>query len=394
MSSVYRRLATVDFLHDYYADGRVRGLEAVPSTDCARRMSSAGIVWRMIGHTLVLLAKVKSDGTMRAPLPPGTSFYFYLVPASANFFTISNLPFDAGSRSRFFFSARSGASEGESLFLSQPVAEYAVSDAYTVGDIVRVGSDLFEAIRPSGGDLPAHGTSETSWWIPKDAGHFASGADLIEFSGSHYAFPVATAATSITTDIWVENPVTGAFDQPARATKTVDWDEAQSVTQVSLEGLQPGRYSIEVNGVSRTVYFDEEAVARSVFAVVEVPAGLPESHAHGLIADDGSLRSPRFALRIPARRLRWKYIARTADVEEITDGNEEPSARYQFETAGPLQFLSSTPIALREAPIATLFLQSDRLGEVGPIASASPDRLGTYSVDGDVLPCAEIRLNY
>lgn len=394
MSNLYRRLATVDFLHDYFIDGKLRGLEVLPSKDCARIMSNAGIVWRMIGHTLVLLVKVKSDGTVRAALPPNTVFRFYLVPQSDSFFTISNLPYDAQGDDRFIFSSRSGVVDGENLFLTRPIAAYDGSRAYAVGDVVQVGGNLFEATRPSGGTLPAHGTGDAGWWMPKDAGQYATGADLIAFTGAQYAFPVQPAVASITTALWGENPVTGEFDVPARVEETTEWGEAQSSVRVSLEGLKPGRYRIEVNRESRTIYFDEEAVARKVFAALEIPAGLPESHAHGLFMNDGTLRSPRYTLRIPSRRLRWKYIARTADVEDISDQNEVLSARHHFDLDAPLQFLSSTPIALRETPIPTIFLQSDKLGAVGPIASASPYGLGTCTVDGDVLPCAEIRLNY
>lgn len=394
MNLLFRKLAEVETLHDYFTDGRCTVLKVVPSADSARAMNAGGILWRMIGHTLVLLAKVGADGKLHRPLPQGLSLRFYLVPASDSFFTISNLGFDAGGSQRYFFSNRSGVSEGSARFLTQPIAPYDSGAVYAPGDLVRSGGNLFEAVRPSGGDRPARGVSEAAWWMPKSAGQYASSADLAEFTGAVYAFPLAAPASSVTAAVWGEAAATEAFDVPVRIADAVDWDDAQNVANVSLAGLPAGRYRIEVNGESRTVFYDEEAVARKVFAVLEIQTGLPESHAHSLFTRDGSLRSPRYTLRIPARSTRWKYVARTADVQDILDTNETVAARHHFDLTAPRQFLSSKPIPLREAPISTLSLDSAQLGEVAPIASASPYGLSTCTVDGDILLCSEIRLNH
>lgn len=394
MNLLYQKLAEVEILHDYFTDGRCTVLKAMPSKESARALMDAGIVWRMIGHKLVILAKVGSNGKLRRALPPGLALRFYLATVSGSFFTISNLGFNASGTQRYLFSNRSGTSNGDALFLTQPIADYDGAAAYMPGDLVRFAGNLFEAVRPSGGDSLVHGVGEADWWMAKDAGQYTSLADLSELTGTAYPFPLTSPAASITTAIWGENAETGALDVVVRTADTVNWGEEQTATNISLAGLPAGRYRIEVNSESRTVFFDEEAVARKVFAVLEIQTGLPESHTHGLFAANGTLRSPHYVLRFPARKVHWKYIARTADVQDIFDTNETVSARHHFDPTEPRQFLSSKPIALREAPITTLALDSAQLGEVAPIASASPYKLSTCTVDGDVLLCSEIRLNH
>lgn len=394
MSLRFRPLVQVELLHDYFSDGKCEGLRAVPSPHTEAVLNRAGILWRMIGHKLVLVAKV-TGAKLRTPLPPGTLFRFYLLPTSQSFFAFSNLGFDASGTHRYFFSNRSGVAAGTGLHLSQPAKEYSGTTAYAPGDLVRSGTDLYEAIRPSGDSLPAKGVGEEAWWMKKEPGQYANSADLMEWTGSFYSFPLSAPSQSVTAAVWGLNAASGVFDVPVRSAASTDFGEPQSAARFSLAGLHPGRYRLEANGESHVVYYDEEAVARKVFAVVEILADLPASHTHRLFEAGGNLvePAPLYSLRIPARRVHWKYIARTADVVGIKDLAEDEETRLEFVAGDALQFLSTKPVPLRETPVATLALQSTQLGDVTPIASASPHGLSLCTVDTDVIPCAEIRLN-
>jgi len=399
MSLLFRTLAGVDFLHDYFADGRARGLKAVPTAASAGLMQRTGLVWKLIGNSLLILAKSTPDGKLRTPLPAGGALRFMLFAEDGAFHTYSNLPDTAGN-ARLFFSNASGTTDGGVLSLTKPVAAYSGTAAYAPGDLVASGGALVEAARPSGGSKPPRAVSEAEWWTPKPAGLYATRADLVETAGPVFSIPLPAPESVVTTAVWGYSAASGDFTVPVRTEETTDWGEPQTVVGVLLAGLPAGRYRVEAAGASRVVYYDGETTLRRSFAVLEILLDLPATHTHALLAANGTLRSVRFTVRIPARSLRWRYIARTADVTAIADTAEPASNRIAFapdgvQADGGPRFLSTKPVALRETAVNTLSLQSTRLGAVHPISSANPAAgLGRCTVDGDELPCAEVRLNY
>jgi hypothetical protein len=132
--------------------------------------------------------------------------------------------------------------------------------------------------------------------------------------------------------------------------------------QVNLAALQPGRYRLDINGEVFEAYFDDEAVARGIFGVVEVFLHLPDTNPFSLLNSSGVVRETPYTVRFANRRAFWKYITPLRKVENILingDHNQpSPFTPGSNDPAQPTQkdfFVSKQPLPLSEVAAQNLF---------------------------------------
>ena len=221
---------------------------------------------------------------------------------------------------------------------------------------------------------------------------YVNSNDLVEVTPFVYLFNTISD-TDFTVNIYGLNHNTGAYDMQVTDTVNLSFSSSQTLVPVRLEKLPKGYYRIEVNGESRYVYTDSDAVYNNIFGIIEIFNFLPASNAFALFNGSGTGNGSLFTIRFPNRLLIWKYIARSNDVVSVSDSRPPPHKLSFIPQAGN-EFVSAKPVPISQKPLKTLSMESTALGNISAIANPGTDQLGTIEIDGDAYYSAEVHLNY
>ncbi len=387
----YSILFTVEILHDYYMNGQCADFEIRPCRDTINYLAGQKLIYKNIGNKLVVLIETDSDNKPVVSLSQFKKLSFYLKLLNPEFYNFSNLNYQPGKNQRYYFSNAYQTKLGTVLYLSSQTAAYNSGTAYKAGDFTLNGSnDVFEAIKPSSsGD--AHALNDTAYWIKRGKFQYVNDESLVEVTSLVYTFET-TPSTNFSINVFAENPLSGNLDLPVD-TENKTFNQAQSSVQVRLEKLPKGRYCIEVNGQSKVVYLDSDALYSQVLGILEIVNIQPASNAFSLIDGSGKLKQPRFNIRFANRLVYWKYQTRTADIKAVNDSRPLPD-KFTFSLARDNQFISDRPLPLNEVPVNTISVESTALGTVAHVANPGTARLTKLEKDGVTYYCAETNLNY
>lgn len=388
MTSSYAILATVNLLHEYYADGRCNDFEVVPTPTTVSVLKGAGILVKNIGNALILLVKVDEAGATYLKLPADLKLSFYLQLRSPAMLNYTNLP--SRSDSFFYFSNAYGTSVADVLYLNKAIPDFSVTNAYNIGDLIKAGGTIYEAVKPvSKGGAPPSGDS--SAWRARPAAQYVHAADLLLLSDGLVRINTLPSKT-FSIAVFGRNPASGAFDIPAWTALTQSYPQDTSTIQINLGSITPGQYRLSVNGVDHWVYIDKTAVYNRVFGVIELFNAYPAGHALSFIDADQRPKGIDYTIRFANRLALWKYITRTTQVTGIT----LPSMPGAF-IAGPKprQFISAAPLPLSQLPLKPLQLLKGEAILTSRLANPPPDRIATHTDgSGNTYYCAEMYLNY
>ncbi len=331
-------------------------LEIFPDDPTLGKLAGHKMIFRTTG--MGFLVAVKTDPSASDPrpaIPPAADFrltfalrikdprfanYTELGPASTGFYRFGN---DSNN-------AVAGMS-----FLSQPVGAFEALRRYVAGATYSQVSgstfDLFRALRDTGPSaLPAAGDWER---IPPDtwdpATGYARGAMVLFANRVYRAIidgpgtdlgngaewqPLEVLANQYVTAADAVLPASGLFNldlgdallpqatirmfRPGATTPAAEWTFAAEqgvlgAVQIDLRGLAPGRYRLEVldgalavvPGRGFSIYLAPVARTGGWFGVIDIGSGDGDFALFNL---DGTLRSPRYALRFLNRATRWRYI--------------------------------------------------------------------------------------
>ncbi|HKG07955.1 MAG TPA: hypothetical protein VKB19_15925 [Pedobacter sp.] len=385
----YKILFTVNVLNEYYTDLFCRDFEILPSADTISRLTRHGLLWKAVGHKLIVLARTDAAGKPLIPIKPAVKFSFYLKLANPHFYNFTNLGYNPLEPKRYYFSNSNQSKVGTDLFVSSKIGAYSNTKIYEVGNFAANASgEVFEAIR---GNKPGnvHALSDANFWIKRTKVPYVSSTDLLEVTPFVYVFN-CIAATNFVVDVYGCNPAGGAYDLKVMDTRNLTFDKPQSLFPVRLDSLAPGKYRLKVNGEEKIVYMDGQLSYRAVFGLIEVFNYLPPASDFSLLDVAGKLKSPVFSLRFASRAVIWKYLARSSDVTAVKD----TSSAITFVAEPGNQFVSKVPVLLREKAIKTLVLKSVLLGDVLPLPNPGTDRLGSIVKNGNTYLCSEVYLNY
>ena len=203
----------------------------------------------------------------------------------------------------------------------------------------------------------------------------------------------AASNTSFTVNVFGLNSTSGVYDVEVLDTVNLTFSEPQTTVPVYLEKLPSGKYKIDVNGETKYVYTDSDAVYNNVFGIIEIFNYLPGSNAFALYNASGVAKQSLFTINFANRSVIWKYIARSSDVTSVND-SRPPADKLSFIPQAGNQFISAKPVPVSQKPLTTLSLVSTALGNISHIANPGTERLGTIEIDGNTYYSAELHLNY
>jgi hypothetical protein len=391
MSLRYKKVFSVDILHDYYSNGFCSDLEIIPARDTATMLSAHGMICKSLGNKLVVLIRTDSSDKPYAGLSKSSRLKFYLRLNNPHFNNFTNLSYLPSKPERYYFSNINQTKIGTVLYLNSKIPAYSASNDQPVGIFASNASDeVFEAIKSSS-SAAAQSLINPDYWLNRGKVQYVNSNDLLEFTPYVYLFHTL-GATHFLVDVFGFNVTSGDYDLPVTESVSHTFSEIQTTVPVRFETLPPGKYLVQVNGASKLIYFDGEAVYQNVFGMIELFNHLPASNAFALFNAQGKPKATSFTLRFANRSVIWKYLARTNDITSVEDFS--PISPLSFISQAGNQFVSDRPIPLSEKPRTTLMLKSTALGDITPVANPRNDRMGIIVQDGNTYLCSELYLNY
>jgi hypothetical protein len=364
MTTKYKILFMVDLLNEYYANLQCRDFSVLPSAETSRILQNHQMLFKTIGNKLVVLVKVQTGaGNEDKPVVPiaaETKFLFYLDLNQPLFTTITNLDSD-GLRlnQRYYFSNLHQNNSGNALHLSQQIAAFKNTDAYSPGDLADDGGGIiYECIQKSAG---GNDTGDPAFWFQRGTDQYVSSGDMMNCITRNNRFQATVAATKFTIQVFGMDASSSKYTLPVPITKNIVLcDMATREVPVDLSELTPGRYKIQVNADVFDVFVDDTVIYRNLFGVIEIFNHLPATSDFALLDNTGKVKDIlvggnlqwlRFQVRFANRLAFWKYITPRQGVKAITDKTNT----YQFVQspalpAKPDFFQSDLPIPIRETP--------------------------------------------
>lgn len=389
MSLRYKIIFSVDILHEYYTSRFCEDFELVPSTATAALLKGHGMVYKSVGHKLIVLTRTDALGKSFISPDVSAKLYFYLKLKNPHFNNITNLNYRPSETPRYSFSNDNQTKIGTDRYLSSKIPTYNNANEYPIGSFAsNVGNEVFEAIKPSNSGN-AHGLADTSYWIKRGKFQYANGNDLLEVTSFVYLFN-AVADTNFIIRVFGFNPASGMYNSTVMDQVDLTFSSPETTVPVRLETLPAGKYRIEVNGQSKLIYLDSSVLFRDIFGLLELSNHLPPANAFSLFDASGKPKGLLFTIRFANRSVIWKYMSRTNDVTSV----EDTAANIIFAPEPGNQFISDKPIPLQEKPVTTILLKSTSLGDISPLANPGKDRLGTITKAGNTYLCSELHLNY
>lgn len=385
----YKILFSVSVLNEYYTDSFCGDFEILPSAGTLSVLNRHGLLWKAVGHKLIVLARTDGSDKPLIPLKASTRFSFYLRLANPYFYNFTNLSYNPAGNVRYCFSNVNQTKVGADRYLTVKIAAYSNTRTYVVGDFAANASgEIFEAIRASKpGNV--HALSDVNFWTKRAKFQYANAGDLVEVTPFVYSFS-CIPASSFVIDVFGLNPAGGSYDLKVMDTLHLTFDKPQNQVPLRLDSLPAGRYRLKVNSEEKIIYMDEQLAYRNAFGLIEIFNHLPASSDFALLDATGKIKSPVFTLRFANRAVIWKYLARSSDVTAVQDS----SASITFLAEPGNQFVSKVPVPLKEKPVKTILLKSVLLGDVLPLPNPGTDRLGTITRNGNTYLCSELYLNY
>lgn len=385
MTASYHILATVSLLHDYYEDGRCPDFSVRPTPDSLSALKGLGILTRQIGNMLVLLVRVTEDGKLFQELPRSLKLRFFLNLEQPRFMNYTHISFSQ--QSVYYFNNLYKNKSNGTLYLSRPLPAFSNATAYAIGDQVGAGGNIYEAIKPvAAGAAPVN---NTDFWYQRPESQYVNPGDLLRLTDGRLEMEVAEG-TSFNIKIFGLNPAGSDYDVLLREEEQRLPQPVKKIT-IALNDLWPAPYRMEVNGVSRSIYLDRNAVHDNVFGILELFHRFPPSDEFGWLGDTDVPTALDYVIRFPNRLVIWKYITRTTNVTAI----ENTAVPDQFVLVSPRQFVSVQPLPLRQLPLKTLQVKKDAAVLATRLANPSPDRISTYTDEDDnTWYCAVMHLNY
>lgn len=379
-------LFTIELLHKYYADQLCPDFNITVSSKTQSAIGGQRAVVKQ--YVNKLYAGVQSaGGSPFIPVGNNLQMTFYLWLSNPVFVNYTNLPGAYNPGNLFYFSNRNSNSANGKNFLSAPVSVYSNNFSYAPGDLAADETgNIYIAIHSSGPPAAAQPLTNTSFWASVDNNEYANGNDLLQYYPSISTYNFASPQTAINVAVLGYCSITGAYNSPVFSNSVSFTNPAPSFT-LDLSSLQPGKYSLTVNGVQRWIYINDELQNNRPFAVIDIfNAATPASC--NLVDGAGKLLSPLYSIYFLNRATLWKYILPATETGTITDN----AGVYNFATAAN-NITSIAPIPLQDQ-LPNFKLTPPTGNPISPLPGADPQRLASLTQGGDTYACSEIYLNY
>jgi hypothetical protein len=410
MAIEYKILFRVELFNDYFADEKARHLEIVPAEDTAIFLKNQQILFRQLGNRFILLSKIAGDGKPFIPLAPTAVFRFYVQIADYPFLQYSGLPFVPASPQRYYFSNQTVNSVSSSNpayaknYISKKIdSVYNTAINYHAGDLVINNitvNEIFEAVR-KGINKPLN---DPGFWFRRTTAvtpkQYVHKGDLHPFAGSTYYFHLASGTTKVGINIFRYDATTSLYTQAA-SSYMLEFESTIQDIPITINNLAPGKYKIffsyDGNEENQEIYVDPGMLLNGRIGVIEIFNNLPAASPYSFLDSAGKIKDPetKFSLRFASRLAYWKYITKTDSVKAVKEKNNA----FIFGAAGPLQFLTTSPVAFAEKPYNIVIDFKKDAGspnvDIEGIKNGSYLQLKRIALPPDeTFDCSEIYLNY
>lgn len=386
-------LFTVEILHNFYADQVCPDFSIVTSARTQRVLSGHKALARPYKNKLY--AGLQSDAPPPAPLKSfipieeGMQATFFMNLNNPLFVNYTNLPFVANLGQIYYFTNRNNNQVNGKNFLSSKMPAYDNTMPYEPGDLVVFGGLVYSAILSN--DM-AHQFDPThaDHWMPVDNNQYPITNDVLPLFPSVSTWTFATPQTSAVISVLGYDDTNFTYTKSVLS-KTITFASAYNSFMLNISALDPGKYSLTINGVQQWVYINDELSAGGAFAVIDIYND-PAPVSCRLVDGSQLLMSPVYSLLFLNKATIWKYVLTSKAPGTIID----TASKYKFNntanTTTASTFVSLTPIPLSDQLLdLTLSVNGNTYN---PIACADPGRLTNITQSGDIYSCSEIFLNY
>jgi hypothetical protein len=377
-------LFTVELLHKFFADQLCNDFAITPSNATINSINGHKMVVKQYQNKLY--AGIQSNnGKPFIPVENGTQMTFFLTLKNPLFFNYTNLPSTFNTSQIYYFTNRNTNTVNGKSFLSLPVSAYNSAASYAPGDIAIDGTGVtYRAIRSSSSGSPQALTA-TGYWAKVDNNSYVNSNDLLKFIQAISTYNFITAQTSANISVLGYNTATGLYTLPI-ITKTVNFTAPALSFPLDLSTLNPGKYSLTVNGIQQWIYINSELNGSTPFAVFDIfNATTPASC--NLVDGTNTLLSPLYSIFFLNRATLWKYVLPVGKTGTISD----TTGTFNF-TSAANDITSSTPIPLSNALLN--FQLTINGTPFTPIPCADATRFTYLTQAGDTYDCSEIYINY
>jgi hypothetical protein len=360
----FKKLVTVEVLHDFYQSGKSSDFRIIPTRECAKVLSNLKLRFIPTNHGFFIglqVAEVISQDTFRPFLTLDQPFRlsFYLIATNPHLFTISQLPDKKPSGQVFYLTNR----------FDKQIA----------------GPPLLRLLSGhSGGDLRV------------------SGNDLVRSVGGVFKYSLSQPGAAVT--------VTDSFSgQVVWPTPALPQGSGEQI-ECNLSKVPDGRYHLEEdNGFSIELYKDDQLASSGALGVVEIFSDSPVAAYQFLETLGGGqiVAHPlTYSVRFVSRQSIWRYfiIAQSegVDLTNFAITNPAPDnfssvsvpavVESRYGAGKVALWESASGINFRETPQTIVNYQYDPPGPgnaIGQLAFPSPatagprsDNSGNMIVDG------------
>ena len=371
---LYRKLLTLDLLHDYYL-GQSNPLPSppnkyaiwnmlalFPTQHCQQVLRNLRWVFRPQPRGANLFAavdeKLSGDFQTMIPINQPNRLTFWLVVRDRYFANFTNLPLTPLRNQIYYFSNLSSNKRHDPLFLTQPLPTYTANTEYHLGQLVNHDGNTLEALQYQ--DI-AQPPEDRDYWETLPGSQYVSGLDQLPRQGLSRPHTIASANPRDT----FRFKLVDVNEQKAFAFElTVPDDhppgEAIAVS-LNFSGQTPGRYRLYLNGtqVDDFVLFDPIA-NRNAFALVEIALNqsLVPAEFRLLEASQGEtlIRPKTYVIRFKNRETRWRYKYELQRPHGFCLEGESPVEDKcdlidpRFVVLDRLSYVTKRPVGLRQQP--------------------------------------------
>ncbi|MDR6943329.1 hypothetical protein [Mucilaginibacter pocheonensis] len=385
----FGNLFTVELLHSYYKDQLCTDFSIAVSTETSKVINGHKMIVKQ--HNNQLYAGIHCSGNVNPlkpfiPVETGMQLTFFMKLNNSLFYNFTNLS-STNPGKIYYFTNRNNNVSNAKTFLSSPIPLYNNANTYHPGDLAtNAANEVYRAI-VTNDPLHQFDLTHTDHWMKVDKNQYLSEKDALQWLPPVSTYQLGSVQPSAGISVLGYDTAAATYTKPVLS-KTITFSNPVSSFTLDLSGLQPGKYSLTINGKQQWIYINDELNGSKVFAVIDIfndaaPAPCQLVDAAGLLVSPMS----KFSIYFLNRATIWKYILASNKLGKINDA----ANLYHF--ANPASVITSlTPIPLSNKALNLKLTVNNH--DYSPIACADPQRLSTIIKGTDTYPCSEIFLNF
>lgn len=385
----FGNLFSLELLHSYYKDQLCTDFSISPSAETLKVANGHKVIVKQ--HDNQLYAGIHCDGSVNPlksfiPVETGMQLTFFMKLNNALFYNFTNLSSTSPGKIYYFTNRNNNVNNGKT-FLTAPIALYKNTNTYIPGDLATNNTnDVYRTIA-SNNPLNKFNLTNTDHWMKVDKNQYLTESDALQWLPSVSTYQLGSLQPSANISVLGYDTVAATYTK-VELLKAIAFSNPVSSFTLDLSELQPGKYSLTVNGKQQWIYINDELNGSKVFAVIDIfndtaPAPCKLVDAGGLLITP----VPKFSIYFLNRATIWKYILASNKQGKIND----TANLYQF--ANPASVITSlTPIPLSNKALNLKLTVNNH--DYSPIACADPQRLSSIIKGIDTYPCSEIFLNF